>query len=251
MILRANSPLRRQLGDYGLAFLHHSLGAFQRILPHVEITHWSQIPWQKAQSVWSDSRRREIRVTVPMGPKDATIARSFTTTVKRRRVAVASRAAGETLDMNEFNICKRIVMRISEVLEETPSEIAGATMRAIRDSFDEDVIAQYIESHYDLTMSITTLLADLHRLSEQTYENKDLSFSCIIDSRKEWPGLCAQFPRDFISAKKYKALGRISDCILYRQRWRPLGFHRLRYVLNETPSRSHILSRLGRSTRAK
>jgi hypothetical protein len=35
-------------------------------------------------------------------------------------------------------------------------------MRAIRDSFDEGVISQHIETHYGLRMSITTLFADLH-----------------------------------------------------------------------------------------
>jgi hypothetical protein len=174
MILRANSRLHFVLGEYGSEFLEHAIGAFQRLLPHVEIDQWQQIPWEKQESVWVDSRRQEIRITIPVGSPGEVNSASLTATVKRRRVAVGTQAAGATLDTREFDICKRIATRISEVVAGTPSTISGATMRAIRDSFDEDVISQHIETHYGLRMSITTLFADLHTLSEQSYENKAL-----------------------------------------------------------------------------
>jgi len=79
-------------------------------------------------------------------------------------------------------------------------------MRAIRDSFDEDVVAQHIEAHFDLGMSITTLFADLHALSEQSYENKALAFGCIIDTDERVESAHATFPREFLKAKRYKAL---------------------------------------------
>src|SRR6202451_2523663 len=206
MSLRANSRLRVVLGENGIEFLEHSLGAFQRILPHVEISDWAQVPRKKLESVWVDSQRRTIRVTIPIGLLEEPNSRSLTATVKRRSVAVSSRVARRTLDTREFDICKRIATRISEVLEGKPSQISGATMRAIRDSFDEDVIAQHIETHYNLRMSITTLFADLHALSEQSYENKALAFGCIIDSSKRGVSPYAEFPRKFLAAKRYKAL---------------------------------------------
>ncbi len=205
-MLRANSRLRTVLGKDGVVFLEHALGAFQRILPHVELTKWKEIPWKQQELVWVDSRRRQIRVAIPIGLSNIAGSGSLTAIVKRRSVAVAAQVAGGTLDTREFNICKRIVTRISEVMGETPSKISGATMRAIRDSFDEDVIAQHIERHYDLKMSITTLFADLHGLSEQTYENRSLAFGCIIDSKKHETSAYAEFPRQFLAAKKYKAL---------------------------------------------
>jgi hypothetical protein len=205
-ILRANSRLRTTLGKDGVDFLEHALGAFQRILPHVEITQWQQISWKKRESVWVNSRRRQIRVTVAVGSLEDLNSGSLTATVERRRIAVAVQAAGGTLDEREFEICKSIVVRISEVVEGKPSETSGATMRAVHDSFDEDVIAQHIERHHSLEMSITTLFADLHSLSEQTYENRALSFGCIIDSRKRGGSADAIFPRQFLTAKKYKAL---------------------------------------------
>lgn len=205
MVLRANSRLRGILGETGFEFLIHSLGAYQRILPHVEITRWTEVQREKPESVWVDSRRRRIRVTIPIGSADDKRSRSLTATVKRRSVSVASRVAGQTLDTREFDICKRITMRMSEVLDSL-SSIQGATIRAVRDSFDEDVIAQHIEIHCNLKMSITTLFADLHTLSEQSYENKSLAFGCIIDAGKRETRPFARFPRQFLTAKKYKAL---------------------------------------------
>ena len=205
-MLRANSRLRRALGEDGAAFVEHALGAFQRLLPHVEITSWQEKTWTERESVWTDSKRRQIRVTIPISSLDDPDGGSLTATVRRRSVAVASQVAGGTLDTREFDICKRITSRISEVVEKQPSNISGATMRAVRDAFDEDVIAQHVEIHYDLKMSITTLFADLHALSEQTYENRSLSFGCIIDSGKQGVSGRARFPRQFLAAKKYKAL---------------------------------------------
>lgn len=206
MYLRANSRLHIVLGEYGVELLEHALGAFQRLLPHVEIAQWEQIAWEKQESVWVDPKRRKIRATIPVGESGQVNSASLTTTVRRRRVSVGTQAAGATLDTREFDICKRIVTRISEVVGGTPSKISGATMRAIRDSFDEDVIAQHIETHYGLRMSITTLFADLHALSEQSYENKALTFGCIIDSGEQDGSDYSMFPRQFLVAKKYKAL---------------------------------------------
>jgi hypothetical protein len=206
MILRANSRLRYVLGEYGVEFLEHALSAYQRLLPHVEVDQWQQIPWKKQESVWVDSKRRKIRVTIPVGSLGQSNSASLSATIRRRRVAVGTQTAGATLDAREFDICKRIAMRLSEIVGGAPSTISGATMRAIRDSFDEDVISQHIETHYGLRMSITTLFADLHVLSEQSYENKSLAFGCIIDSGKQDSSEYAKFPRQFLTTKKYKAL---------------------------------------------
>src|SRR5216684_3746731 len=215
-MLRTNSRLRRALGQYGVEFMEHAVGAFQRILPHVELTGWKQVEWKRRESVWVDARRREIRVTIPVGESEIADSGSLTTTVKRRRIAVAAQAASRTLDVREFDICKRIAIRIAEIVEGQPSTISGATMRSIRDSFDEDIVAQHLEHHHSLEMSVATLFTDLHTLSEQTYENRSLSFGCVIDSDQKDTAGEARFPRDFLAVKKYKA---ISD-----------GYHTAYYV---------------------
>src|ERR1700730_13710008 len=135
MVLRANSRLHYVLGKHGAEFLEHALGSFQRLLPHVEISQWEQIPWSEREAVWINSKRQSIRITIPVGSSEQVNSGSLTAIVKRRRVGVASQAAGGTLDKKEFDICKRISMRLSEVVGGEPSEISGATIRAIRDSF--------------------------------------------------------------------------------------------------------------------
>jgi hypothetical protein len=205
-VLRQNSRLRRVLGEYGVEFLKHAMGSFQRILPHVELSDWEQVNWRNTESVWVDNKRRKIRVTIAIGEFGNADAGALTATVSRRHVPVAVQAAGGTLDTREYDICKRISNRIAEIIAGSPAAVSGATMRAVRDSFDEDVVAQHLEEHHNLSLSMTTLFADLHVLSEQTYENKSVSFGCIIDADKRPRTRGRQFPREFLKSKKYRAL---------------------------------------------
>ncbi|MGQ7434120.1 hypothetical protein ACTGZC_10660, partial [Streptococcus suis] len=81
-----------------------------------------------------------------------------------------------------------------------------ASIRAIRGSFDEAVIAEHIREHHDFDVQVGSILAALHTLSEQTYENKALVFGCVIDPDEDNNGIAANFPEPFLTAKKYKAL---------------------------------------------
>ncbi|MCK9915807.1 hypothetical protein MXD81_42285, partial [Microbacteriaceae bacterium K1510] len=131
--LRTNSRLRKVLGEYGVEFLEYALGAFQRILPHVQLSDWTQDEWSEMESVWVNSQRRRIRVRIPVGVSSDADARSLSATIKRRQISVAAKNAGGTLDTREFDICKCIATRITEITRGSPSAISGATMRAIRD----------------------------------------------------------------------------------------------------------------------
>jgi hypothetical protein len=98
-------------------------------------------------------------------------------------------------------------VRISEVLGSPIVDGSEASIKAVRDAFDEYVIAQHIEAHYGLpSLSVDSIFTALHTLSEQSYENKALTFGCIIDSQRTLGGQGAQFPADFLTLKKYKAL---------------------------------------------
>jgi hypothetical protein len=55
-------------------------------------------------------------------------------------------------------------------------------------------------------MSVSEVLDALHTLSEQSYENKALTFGCILDPKPTGGTATAKFPEDFIGSKKYKAL---------------------------------------------
>src|SRR5262245_49015203 len=127
--------------------------------------------------------------------------------VSRKRVFVAGEVAGRTLDQREYDICKAVIEQISETMKIDLKQINQRLLASLKQSFDEEVVARYLEKHHRLEMSIGDLFASLHSLSEQTYENKSLSFGCLIDPRKRANGKNATFPADFLNAKKiYRAL---------------------------------------------
>ena len=205
-MLRANSKLRQRLGQEGEDFIEHAAAAVQRLLPHVQVTAWKEGPWLKPQCVWTSAQRTEVRITIAVGSQLDADARSLTATVKRRRAA-AGGAATATIDLREHNICALIALRISQVMERRPvSADGGASIRAIRDAFDEFVVASHLQAHHNLKLPVTSILGAIHTLSEQSYENKALTFGCILDPEESGRQAAANFPSDFLRSKKYKAL---------------------------------------------
>lgn len=206
-LLRKNSRLRRTLGDAGVEFLEYAAGAIRRILPHVQVSQWKESPWAKPRSVWTSSKRTGIGITLAIGNKKDPTSRSLETLVKRRLLPGVGGSAGQSLDVREFDICKGIASRISEVLQQGSSDADKASIKAIRDAFDEYVVAQHVEKHHGLAqMPVSPIFDALHKLSEQSYENKALTFGCILEPRRNVKGQGAQFPSDFLGSKKYKAL---------------------------------------------
>jgi len=206
-MLRTNSRLRQTLGVAGVEFLEYAAGAIQRILPHVHLSQWKEGPWTKPRSVWTSSKRTSIRITLAIGEKTAPTSRSLETLVERRVVKGVGGTAGQSLDVREFDICKRIALRISDVLIRGSSGASAASIRAIQEAFDEYVVAQHVETYHGLTqMPVSSVFDALHTLSEQSYENKALTFGCILESEKKVKGQSALFPGDFLGSKKFKAL---------------------------------------------
>jgi DisA bacterial checkpoint controller nucleotide-binding len=206
-VIRANSRLRQTLGAAGVDFLEYATGAIQRILPHVQVSHWSESSWTEPGSVWTSPKRTSIRILLSIGKFDEVSGRSLEALVQRRLLPGGGGSAGESLDLREYDICKRVALRISEVLESASLFENQASMRAIRDGFDEYVVANHVEDYHGLSdMPVNSIFDALHTLSEQSYENKALTFGCILEPRKSVKGQGARFPRDFLTAKKYKAL---------------------------------------------
>ncbi len=87
-MIRANSRLRKLLGESGLDFLTHGVGAIERILPHVQVTRWTEVSWEKPESVWTSDKKTEIRMTIAIGDKGDPDRGSLTTRVQRRSVPV-------------------------------------------------------------------------------------------------------------------------------------------------------------------
>jgi hypothetical protein len=205
-MLRANSRLRQCLGTAGVEFLKFAAESVQRILPEVEVSAWKENAWDQPQAVWASSKRTEVHMTLAIGEKENPESRSLTATVKRRQVPISNREAKDTLDLQEHDICTRIALRISEVMKLSPPSTSEASIQAIRNAFDEYVVAQHIEQHHQLEMSVSTVLESLHTLAEQSYENKSLTFGCILDPSRTTETSGAKFPADFLTSKKYKAL---------------------------------------------
>jgi hypothetical protein len=207
-VVRANSRLRQRLGEPGVQFLEFAAQGIDRILPHVEVSNWSEAAWTEARSIWKSSSRTEIEVTLAIGrPADDT-ARSLSAMVRRRRAPRQS--AGNTrgtLDLREYDICRRIAVRISEILATDHIENAHATFKAFKDSFDAYVVAQHLESHHELApLTIDKIFDSLQTLSQQSYENKALVFGCVVDSKSKSDDTSLPFPDAYLSQKKYKAL---------------------------------------------
>lgn len=209
-MLRANSRLRQRIGPDGMTFLEHAAGAVQRILPHVEVSPWvEQADWSAPGAVWTSSGRTELRMTVSL--RGTNYARSLTASVRRRSVPGPQIAGGRILDLREQDICRRVATHLSGVLGFYTPTVRGSSLRAIGTTFDEQVVSEHLQEHHQLTLSLSDVFASLHTLAEQTYENKALTFGCVLDPAGRSDSE-AVFPRDFIAPrdlgtpKRFRAL---------------------------------------------
>jgi len=96
-MLRVNSLLLKALGRQSLHFLEHAAAGIQRILPHVAVGNWSEVPWEDSDTQWTSPTRTAIRMTIAAQPSDACPHRSVTATVSRRQVPGVGRSAGPRL----------------------------------------------------------------------------------------------------------------------------------------------------------
>ena len=185
-MLRANSQLRRDLGERGVAFLKHATDAVTGILRHVNVSSWSQGAWEPPRVRFSSARKRELIVTVSIGSKGDTRSRSLTAHVSRGRVRSGVGSNVErTIDGREKDICERIVQRASRVLRWEQEDSESASLKSIQDSFEEKIVADHLREHHGLVLDVSEVLSSLHQLAEQTYENRALTFGCILDPRTQ------------------------------------------------------------------
>ncbi len=83
----------------------------------------------------------------------------------------------------------------------------GASLRAVRYLFDEQVVASHVQSHHDLHLDLSSVFRALRNLAEQSYENKSLTFGCLIDpTASDKPQEREVFPEDVLGWKRYRAL---------------------------------------------
>jgi len=202
--LPANSKLRKDLGPVGSDFLEHGVGAIDRILPHTESLNWKTHAGTASTSVrWSDADRRalKVRVALSVGPKYVVEG-----TVQRRRVPKGVGSIARTLDSREKSICGLIAVKLAGLLG--PNTTQGTeSLSALSASFDERVVAAHLAGEFGLALDLGRVFARLRRLAENTYENRALSFGCLIEAGNDaQPPTSQRFPDDFLDRKRYRAL---------------------------------------------
>ncbi|MGS1127387.1 hypothetical protein ACVCL3_10345 [Rhodanobacter sp. UC4437_H4] len=206
-ILRGNSNLARKIGADGVDFLEHAARAVNRLMPHLELGAWIEGAWSEARVSWTSSTRDAVRITLAIGQESDTGSRSLVAIAKRRH---GSKTAGYTVSLREHNLCDLIAKRISKVMSRIPVESSdGVSIRTLRDAFEEHVIAAHLQEVWKVRLPLGSVLRELHKLSEQSYENKSYNFGCILDTSLGATvddADLASFPLEFLQAKRYKAL---------------------------------------------
>ena len=201
--LAKDSVVRKALSIERKNLLDHAAASIERILPHVSVSRWDEAGDLPSAARWGSNQRKEIRVCfrIPVG---ADSWRSLCTTVRRKQSSQADgTAALRTLDIEEHRLCDVIATRLANWIA-SPG-LDEAALHALRDSFDEGVIAEYLGEKLGGESAVNTLLRQLHALSEQTYENSSIAFGCLLDPAGATT-LEATFPDALLDTKKYRVL---------------------------------------------
>jgi len=200
------SRLRTFLGTDSADFLAYAMDAVERILPHLEIAKWEiNNSFQKSGVTWVGTKRRQLKISLGISDTDGR-AKGFTVTgtVQRRKILAGVGKVERTLDLRERNVCEKILTRLNELLPSSRSHDTQ-TILSFHSSFDEQVVAAHLKDYQHLELNLTDLFSALRNLAEQSYENKALTFGCLIDCRdKSKAQRDAAFPHDFLKLKKFR-----------------------------------------------
>ena len=233
------------LGGGGVRFLEHGLGAIERILPHTETFRWRVVHAGVTSTKWGSPARRELTVCVSLHENGPCIQGH----VRRRTIPTSVGRIPRTLDLREKDVCSKIAKRISQVLAiEALHE--GESLRAVTEAFDESIVSSHLEARHALQMDLSGLLGSIRRLSEQSYENKAVTFGCVIDPRNdESPDPTLRFPEAFLSGgkKRFRALSDgYHTAYIVSRRGRLIGFVELPRSPSGHRGRSYLPEWAGR-----
>lgn len=206
-LLRKNSRLRARLGAEGIRFLEHAAGGVERLLPHVSVERWAEGAWEKPRAVFMSNERRAVRVVLSLGAEEDgwSVSGCLTRLEGKHHIG----AAEKTIDVREKDICNRLALLTSQTLFLDGS--GARSLEAIRAVFDESIVADHLQDSLPSGIDLRGVLRELHQLSEETYENKQLSFGCLIprDAESTDEPATVPFPEGYFhskAAKRYKAL---------------------------------------------
>ena len=207
-LLRTNSRLGKSLGTDGVRFLEHALGSIARLLPHVDVSNWTEsVTTDKNGAVWGSNQRREIRVDVSFDLGNGK-RRGLSAKVSRKAAPSGAGRVRRTLNDIEHGICNEVANRTARILKAGDANASPESLRALSPIFDEQIVAAFLESTQRYGVSVGDVLHSLRTLAEQTYENKALAFGCVLEPRRaRGPTVGSPaFPTEVLRKKKYRAL---------------------------------------------
>lgn len=200
-----NFTLATTLGSSWLSLLEASLSALPRILPHTETSDWRiEKTGANARATFTDQGRRSLSLAVEITVGEQTW--SVHGTLKRRSIPAGVGAISRTIDLRERDIAKCVVLEIAETFKAVRTADV-ATAEALRVGFDERVVARHLRNYHGLDVDLAAWFTALRQLAEQSYENKSLTFGCIVSTKDHSPpSVDSRFPADFLERKRYRAL---------------------------------------------
>ena len=108
-----------------------------------------------------------------------------------------------TLDDRELDLCRRALQRTADVLRGSDAASTSESLRAIRATFDEQIVAAHLKNFHKLQLDVAEVLSAMRELAGQSYENKSITFGCLLDrNRDEMPDRKGTFPEEILNWKK-------------------------------------------------
>jgi hypothetical protein len=203
--LSRNSVLAKNLGVAWTRLLEQAVRALTRILPHTETSKWRvENGWTKLRATFANQDRRAL--TLSIGLRVGKQTWSIHGVLKRRSIPAGAGSISRTIDLRERDLAECVVLEIAEMFQSVRGDDA-TTADALRAGFEERVVARHLRNHHNLEIDLAAWFAALRQLAEQSYENKSLTFGCIIDTTdRTSPQDGSVFPADFLERKRYRAL---------------------------------------------
>ena len=191
-----------QLGSTATRFIESAASGITRVLPHVETVDWSIGNFAPTRLRWANSERKQLFVVIGINAGDRY---SISCTVQRRSLPTGVGSIQRTLAPREREICQVLADRLTGVFD------SGAprkeTLEALGGVFDELVVADHLKRHHNFALDPERIFRAFRGLAEQTYENKALTFGCIIDaSDAAIPEDEFEFPEALLSEKRFRAM---------------------------------------------
>lgn len=197
-----NRVLRDDVGTTRTDILTHGLKGITRLLPHAEANNWVIGGYAQTSAVARDQNRRiDLVLGIDIGRRH-----SVSCSVKRMTVDRSTAGIVRRLDKREIGICREIINQLAVVLDKNVQS-PDSLLISYQQQFDELVLASHLQSDFSLSLNLRDVFNSLRTLAEQTYENKSLTFGCIIDPDAQRTATADKvFPGDLLARKRYRAL---------------------------------------------